>query len=470
MTLVAALAAGAAPAARAGQRARVAQKRVLDRRRRPLGPGARARAGARRRRRASSASSTTTRRCGGAGSTASPSSARLDDVDRAARRPPGRRGAGDDPGGRVGAARAARRVLHGRRRRLPLRRPRDRAAALSDAACPPSELRSQRPNRSGSSPGAARWLLGHRVPRASRRCTPGRRRSASRRRSSRTRSSSRRSRAGSPRPGRRRGSASRAASARSTPTSSPRPGGSTRPIAWEAAKLIGALVMTAAIFPAYGLARFVVSRPLGDRGRDRRGRGAAARLRAVPARGAARLPVLDDGALGDHRRDRPADVAAGSRSRAALCLVAPFVRGELAVLLAVFGAGLFVLLWRTERLPAVALDAGAPATGSGAAVLVVGVAIVFSAAAGHRSDAWYVATGFEKHRMLDHGLWSVGGDDDRPRRAAGGRDGRRLRLRGASAPPPRAARSSSSASRRVVGVRRLRRGQGRLPLDRVLAR
>ena len=31
--------------------------------------------------------------------------------------------------------------------------------------------------------------------------------------------------------------------------------------AWEAAKLIGALVMTATIFPAYGLARFVVSRP-----------------------------------------------------------------------------------------------------------------------------------------------------------------------------------------------------------------
>ena len=31
--------------------------------------------------------------------------------------------------------------------------------------------------------------------------------------------------------------------------------------AWEAAKLIGVLVMTAAIFPAYGLARFVVSRP-----------------------------------------------------------------------------------------------------------------------------------------------------------------------------------------------------------------
>ena len=40
-------------------------------------------------------------------------------------------------------------------------------------------------------------------------------------------------------------------------------------------------------------------------------------------------------------------------------------------------------------------------------MLVVGAVIVFSAAAGHRSDAWYVATGFEKHRLLDHGVWSL---------------------------------------------------------------
>ena len=40
-------------------------------------------------------------------------------------------------------------------------------------------------------------------------------------------------------------------------------------------------------------------------------------------------------------------------------------------------------------------------------MLVVGAVIVFSAAAGHRSDAWYVATGFEKHRLVDQGLWSL---------------------------------------------------------------
>ena len=40
-------------------------------------------------------------------------------------------------------------------------------------------------------------------------------------------------------------------------------------------------------------------------------------------------------------------------------------------------------------------------------MLVVGVVIVFSAAAGHRSDAWYVATGFQKQRVFDYGLWSL---------------------------------------------------------------
>ena len=40
-------------------------------------------------------------------------------------------------------------------------------------------------------------------------------------------------------------------------------------------------------------------------------------------------------------------------------------------------------------------------------MLVVGAVVVFSAAAGHRSDAWYVATGFEKQRVYDHAVWSV---------------------------------------------------------------
>ena len=45
--------------------------------------------------------------------------------------------------------------------------------------------------------------------------------------------------------------------------------------------------------------------PVGDRGRGRIRRRAPARLRALPAGGAAGLSVLDHCPLGDHRRDRP---------------------------------------------------------------------------------------------------------------------------------------------------------------------
>ncbi len=175
--------------------------------------------------------------------------------------------------------------------------------------------------------------------------------------------------------------------------------------AWEAAKLIGALVMSAAIFPAYGLARFLVSRPW----------ALAAAAIAVAAPPLAYAPYLLDEPLAYPFSTAAlwaitAAVAQPTRRRLALagaiCLVAPFVRGELAVLLAVLGAGLFALAWRTDRFKR---WRATWTTGDwvGAATLVVGAAIVVSAAAGHRSEAWYVATGFEKHDVLDHATWSL---------------------------------------------------------------
>ena len=175
--------------------------------------------------------------------------------------------------------------------------------------------------------------------------------------------------------------------------------------AWEAAKLIGVLVMTAAIFPAYGLARLVVSR----------GWAVAAATGAVAAPPLAYGPYLLEEPLAYPYSTTALcavaiAVARPSRGRialaAALCLVAPFVRGELAVLLAVFAAGMFLLLWRTPRFTHwraswTAWD------WAGATVLTIGVTFAVSAAAGHRSDAWYTATGFEKHRTFDHGVWSL---------------------------------------------------------------
>ena len=176
--------------------------------------------------------------------------------------------------------------------------------------------------------------------------------------------------------------------------------------AWEAAKLIGVLVMAAAIFPAYGLARLVVSR----------GWAVAAATGAVAAPPLAYGPYLLEEPLAYPYSTAAlwataVAVARPSRGRialaAALALVAPFVRGELAVVLAVFAAGMAVLLWRTERF----IRWRATWTTwdwVGAVVLTTGAALAVSAAAGHRSDAWYTATGFEKHRTFDHGVWALG--------------------------------------------------------------
>ena len=175
--------------------------------------------------------------------------------------------------------------------------------------------------------------------------------------------------------------------------------------AWEAAKLIGALVMTAAIFPAYGLARFVVSRPW----------AIAAAVGAVAAPPLAYAPYLLEEPLAYPYATTAlwaitAALARPTRGRLALaagiCLVAPFVRGELAVLLAVLGAGLFTLLWQTQGFRRWR-SSWSRGDWVGVAVLTLGIAVAVSAAAGHRSDAWYVATGFEKQRVFDFGVWSV---------------------------------------------------------------
>jgi hypothetical protein len=175
--------------------------------------------------------------------------------------------------------------------------------------------------------------------------------------------------------------------------------------AWEAAKLIGVLVMSTALFPAYALARFVVSR----------GWALVAATIAVAAPPLSYAPYLLDEPLAYPFSTAAlwavaAAVARPSPGRwglaAAICLLAPFVRGQLAVLIAVLFAGLFAVLWRTERFRRWRAT-WTIGDWVGAVTLVVGLALAASAAAGHRSEPWYVATGFFKQRMLDHAVWSL---------------------------------------------------------------
>lgn len=175
--------------------------------------------------------------------------------------------------------------------------------------------------------------------------------------------------------------------------------------AWETAKLIGVLVMTAAIFPAYGLARFVASRPW----------ALGAAVVAVAAPPLAYAPYLLEEPLAYPFCTTvlwaiTAAVARPTRRSlalaAALCLVAPLVRGQLAVLLAVFGAAVGYLLWRTPSFTR-RRESWTRADWLGVGVLAVGAVVAFSAAAGHASEAWYVATGFQKELVFDNAVWSL---------------------------------------------------------------
>ena len=202
------------------------------------------------------------------------------------------RGGGDDPGRAapsgstlvVGACEDAGvpcRFVRRRRRGW-------RAAAARGAAqvsAPPTGYPAPRRSRCRSRPALSR---------CSPRCTSGRRRARRRRRSSRTSSSSRRSRASiadTGRPAFRGGSDAGFAEPVRVPRGARVVARLGRGQAYEAIKTLGALAMTAVIFPAYGLARLVASRA----GRAARRGAAAARARALvradARRGAARVPV-----------------------------------------------------------------------------------------------------------------------------------------------------------------------------------
>jgi hypothetical protein len=176
--------------------------------------------------------------------------------------------------------------------------------------------------------------------------------------------------------------------------------------AYGAIKLLGVLLMTAAIFPAYGLARLVVSRPY----------ALFAAVGTVVAPALSYSPFLVEEPLAYPVATLALYLIARAgvtatwpaiALAAGVCLVAVFVRTQLAVLLPVLALVLAVPAWRAEpvRRWRTTLSAWDYA---GAAVLLVGVAVVLSAEMGRRSNSWYVATTSFKDRMLEYGLWAGG--------------------------------------------------------------
>ena len=175
---------------------------------------------------------------------------------------------------------------------------------------------------------------------------------------------------------------------------------------WAAAKLILVLAMTATIFPAYGLARMVVPKWYAL--------GAAGAAVAVPA--LAYAPILVEEPLAYPLATLALwliarTLARPSWGRAAAAFAASaaaaLTRTQLAVLFAVFALGLLWLAWDSET--------GRRWRSSwqtwdwvGFAILIVGVAVGFSALMGHLSTSWRETTGFFKDRVFDHGIWALG--------------------------------------------------------------
>jgi hypothetical protein len=176
--------------------------------------------------------------------------------------------------------------------------------------------------------------------------------------------------------------------------------------AYDAVKYLNVLAMTATAFPAYKIARFLVGR--------RAALFAATGAVLIPALAYSSLILQESlaypystlclylimGALIHRTRWWIGGAAAAS-------LVAPAVRGELAVIPAVFLFAVLFLLWRSQ---AAASWRARWNTGDwiGAVVLVVGIGIFVSSFLGHHSTQWLIATGFYKHRMWTLGMRAAG--------------------------------------------------------------
>ena len=176
--------------------------------------------------------------------------------------------------------------------------------------------------------------------------------------------------------------------------------------AYDTIKYLGAIVMTATVFPAYGIARMVVGRwPA---------LFAAAASASIPALAYSSILVEEPLAyfystlclfLIMRALVRPIP------GRVALAIVASalgaLVRGELGMLpVILLLAGIF-LAWRSAQLTR-RRARWTLADWFGLVVVLVTAGVVLSAFIGHQSYEWLIATGFYKGRIFDLGLRAAG--------------------------------------------------------------
>jgi hypothetical protein len=175
---------------------------------------------------------------------------------------------------------------------------------------------------------------------------------------------------------------------------------------FAAAKEILVLAMTAAIFPAYGLARMVVHK----------GYALAAAAAAVAVPALAYSPFLVEEPLAylvatvalwliARSLERP------SRGRLAaafaICVVGALTRTQLAILVVVLGLGLLCLAWQSDTARRWRTE-WTKWDWIGAITLTIGIAVTFAALMGHLSTSWRNTMFLYKGRIVDHATWAIG--------------------------------------------------------------
>jgi hypothetical protein len=176
--------------------------------------------------------------------------------------------------------------------------------------------------------------------------------------------------------------------------------------AYATVKYLTVIVMTATVFPAYGIARLFVGR--------RPALFVAAASAAIPAVAYSSMIVEEPFAyfwstlalfLILRALITPSRWWIGGAVVASL--IAPLVRGELAMIPVIFLLAGTFLLWRSEYVTRWRRSWSAW-DWVGFVTLVVGALVIVSAVLGHRSLEWNYTTRLYKGRMLDLGLNAAG--------------------------------------------------------------
>jgi hypothetical protein len=176
--------------------------------------------------------------------------------------------------------------------------------------------------------------------------------------------------------------------------------------AYETIKTVQAFVMAAAIFPAYLLARLVVTQ----------GWALFAAVATVAAPALSYSPILVEEPwaypaatlalwLTVRAVDRPGQASLALAAGA--CLLATLVRSQLVALFGALVAGLIVVGWRSDRMRRYRA-AWSTWDAVGFSTLAVGALIAFVALVGHFSGEWETATTLWKGRMVEYGSWAGG--------------------------------------------------------------